>query len=141
MKIIFAASKTEIKELDAHDVDFSLFFDEPILSCWSIYGNGQLHLDSGDEKISLSVEYMGPNQYFLDWHYDGRMVPYDGSSCDEYRTIEMGGDPFRVPLACTVDTHTAIRALTYSTKYRQRDPQINWELMDNVPFSANWYDG
>ena len=140
MKVSYSVESRVHKVQDPADVDYLLLLEEPLLSLWSRYGNGQIHVHDQNLKVSLGVDYVGEGRFFLDWHGDGRMVPYDGTACATFATIDMGGDPFRVPFACTLDKSTAARAIEYTARHGERDPGLHWTPMDDVPFAVGWYD-
>ena len=126
---------------DANSVDISEFFSEQMLACWPVFGNGQLLLTEFGTSIALCIDRADKDLFFLDWHHDGRMVPYNGIATEEYVEIDMGGDPFRIPRACLVDATAALDALKYAAHHKTRDPRLNWVRMDEVPFERGWYDG
>jgi hypothetical protein len=111
-----------------------------MLSLWSRYGNGQLAVVDQSMNVSLSVDRVGDDRFFLAWQGDGTMVPYDRTDCSTFVTIEMCGDPFRVPVACTVDKPSAVLAIEFIVRHGARDPKLHWALMDSIPFAAGWYD-
>lgn len=140
MKLSFStAARTDV-DAPVSEIDLRSLFTEPLLSAWSLYGNGQLGLSDTESGLSVSVNYVGNNHFFLDWHNDGRMVVYDGSGTESYVTTDMGGDPFRIPLACLVDGATAEGALRFAATHKTRDPRLNWVRMDDVPFDIGWFD-
>lgn len=140
MQISYALSTNKTIETDINNVDILALFDEPLISLWSRYDIGQLFIFD-NKKVSLSVEYMDNDRFFLDWHNDGRLVVYDGSDCQDFFTTEMAGEPFYVPLACTVDKQTAIETIQFLVANHQKNPVLNWVKMDDVPFKKGWYDG
>lgn len=140
MKLSFSTAARTHVDAPISGIDLHTLFAEPLLSAWSCYGDGQLGLSDVESGLSVSVIYVGNKHFFLDWHGDGRMVVYDGSGTESYVTTEMGGDPFRIPLACLVDGTTAEAALSYAARYKARDPTLNWVLMGDVPFEVGWFD-
>ncbi len=81
-----------------------------------------------------------PGRFFLELFLEDRLVPYDGTACTEFVISEMGGDPFRIPLACLVTPEAAASALSEFIKTRQKPSCLSWMPMGNVPFEAGWYD-
>lgn len=141
MKLSFSTGPREDVNAYASTLDLSELFQEPALSNWSHFGNGELGLRDADSGLSLALLYLGNNRFFADWHNDGRMVVYDGSDTTEFVATDMGGDPFRIPVACLISGEAALAALGYAVENKGRDPRLTWRRMDEVPFAAGWYDG
>lgn len=108
-------------------------------SYWQQGGSGQALLSIGGQPC-LSIMQPGPGQFFMELFLRDRLVPYDGGSCEAFVVTEMGGDPFRVPLACTVTPKVAASALAEFVQTRREPTGIRWVPMGDVPFQAGWYD-
>lgn len=108
-------------------------------SYWQQGGNGQALLCIAGHPC-LSILQPGDGRFFLELLLQDRLVPYDGGSCKEFLVTEMGGDPFRVPLACTVTPAVAASALADFVRTRRKPGDIRWVPMGEVPFKAGWYD-
>jgi hypothetical protein len=56
----------------------------------------------------LCIKQPEPERFFFTWDGDeGWVVPYDGSGCEAFVMDERGGNPFKIPRACLVDTRAA----------------------------------
>lgn len=108
-------------------------------SYWQQGGSGQALLSIGGQPC-LSIMQPGPGRFFMELFLGDRLVPYDGSSCEAFLVTEMGGDPFRVPLACTVTPAVVASALAEFVRTRRQPAGICWVPMADVPFQVGWYD-
>ena len=106
---------------------------------WRQGGNGQALLSIAGRPC-LSILQPGAGRFFLELLLQDRLVPYDGGSCTEFLITEMGGDPFRVPLACTLKPAVAALALAEFVRTRRQPGGICWVHMGEVPFKEGWYD-
>lgn len=108
-------------------------------SYWQQGGNGQALLCIAGRPC-LSILQPGAGRFFLELLQQDRLVPYNGGGCTELLITEMGGDPFRVPLACKVTPSVAASALAEFVRTRRQPSGICWVPMGEVPFNAGWYD-
>jgi len=108
-------------------------------SYWQQGGNGQALLSVAD-RPSLTIMQPAVGRFFLELFLEDRLVPYDGGSCEEFLVTELGGDLFRVPLACTVTPGTAASVLAEFVRTRRQPGGIRWVPMGDVAFEIGWYD-
>jgi hypothetical protein len=72
---------------------------------------------------------------------EGWWSPYDGGDCSAYVMDERGGDPFKIPYSCLVDTQAAIKIATAFLDTMGRSPAVPWSRWNDLPLPMDWYDG
>jgi hypothetical protein len=103
--------------------------DQP-LGYWHAGGNGEAALEGEDGRLLLSIKQPVAGRFFV-LRLDDWTVPYDGGPCDALLEDESGGNPFWIPVACTIGTEDAVRVLSHFVATR--------ELWSGVPWRS-WYD-
>ena len=106
---------------------------------WQRGGNGQAVISIGSMPV-MSFTCPVEDAFFIETYLDDRCVIYDRSGRQEHVVSELGGDPFRIPLACLVTPHVAAQVASQFVQTQQLPTCVHWVPMGDVPFDVGWYD-
>ena len=139
MELIYESPDGELRLIEPTERQITDIVLLSPASYWQQGGNGQALLSVAD-RPGLTIMQPEVGRFFLELFFEDRLVPYDGGSCEEFLVTEMGGDPFRVPLACTVTPSIAASVLAEFVRTRRQPGGVCWVPMGDVPFEIGWYD-
>jgi hypothetical protein len=89
---------------------------------------------------SLIIKQPDPDDFFLSWHEDKKwLVPYNGESCEEYRSDHCGGSEFRIPVACLVNADAAFAVVSAFLKAIKRSDAVPWFSYYDLPLPDEIY--